>query len=493
MGKKKSVVLMVLLTIVIAALCLITAFPAFAVPGTVKKWNPAVKQYDFGADLSGGYYAYYYPKGVISEAEFNDLTAEDQEDYKLVGGLYMSKDEDDNVLDADGNVTSEFKTAFKAATDEICNRYAKKQYSDFKVSVYNDYVLKVELPAYEMSKNQNDSSSYVNQVITLFALTDELTIAEGETTVDELKENEIDDLIKSVSLDTEYEVVYLSVKFTSLGKDMVKDFVDTASSSDSSSTAATALNLKMGDNTVLSVNTSYITENNNIRYPLANESEIRHAETLEILLNSALKGGFDVQFADVTTSEIRSFDSVYGDNATLFLYITILVAMVGMAAFAIVKAGRYGVVNLYTMLSYFIVTALCFAFITEGVFEVSLGTAFVFLAGLALTNVLNAYVYSAIKTEFNLGKTVESSVKGGYKKTLLGIVDIYAVLLLGGIALLIGGAGLHTFAAQALICIVTGAFINLLWARVINYIFLSASKDKYKYFRFVREEDDDDE
>ena len=54
MGKKKSVVLMVLLTIVIVALCLITAFPAFAVPGTVKKWNPAVKQYDFGADLSGG-------------------------------------------------------------------------------------------------------------------------------------------------------------------------------------------------------------------------------------------------------------------------------------------------------------------------------------------------------------------------------------------------------------------------------------------------------
>ena len=490
MGKKKSVVLMVLLTIVIVALCLITAFPAFAVPGTVKKWNPAVKQYDFGADLSGGYYAYYYPKGVISEAEFSDLTAEDQANYQKVGGLYMSKDEDDNILDAEGNVTSEFKTAFEAATEEICNRYAKKQYSDFKVSVYNEYALRVELPAYEMSKNQNDSSSYVSQVITLFSLTDELLIAEGETTVEELKEKEISDLIKSVSLDTEYEVVYLSIKFTKLGKEMVKDFVENGSSSDS---ASTSLNFKMGDNTVLSVSASQITENNNIRYPLANESEIRHAETLEILFSSALKGGFDIQFNEVTTSEIRSFDSVYGDNATLFLYIMILVAMVGMATFAIVKAGRYGVVNLYTMLSYFIVTALCFAFITEGVFEVSLGTAFIFLAGLALTNVLNAHVYNAIKAEFMLGKTVESSVKGGYKKTLLGIVDIYAVLLLGGIALLIGGAGLHTFAAQALICIVTGAFINLLWARVINYIFLSASKDKYKYFRFVREEDDDDE
>lgn len=496
MGKKKSVVLMVLLTIVIVALCLITAFPVFSVPGTVKKWNPAVMQYDFGADLSGGYYAYYYPEGVIPESEWNNLSAEDKETYvKDAGGLYLSKEKDDNIVGSDGNVTAEFETAFKAVTEEICARYAAKQYSDFRVAVVNKYALRVELPAYEISKNQEDSYTYATQVISLFAKTDVLSIAEDDTTVEELKDNEIGDLIKSISLDTRNEVVYLHVKFTSLGKEMVKDFVDTAAaSSDSQSTAAQSLNFKLGDDTLLQVSTSYITENNNVYYPLANEAEIRHAETLEILLNSAMKGGFDVQFSEVATSEIRTFDSVYGDNATLFLYIMILVAMVAMAVFAIVKMGRYGVVNVYTMLSYFIVTALCFAFITEGVFEVSLGTALVFLAGLALTTVLNMHVYNAIKKEFALGKTVASSVKGGYKKTLFGIVDIYAVLLLGGIAFLLGGAGLHTLAAQAIICIVTGAFCNLLWGRVINYMLLSASKNKMKYFRFVRaEEEEDDE
>ena len=71
MGKKKSVVLMTLLTIVIVVLCAITAFPAFSFPGkSVKKWNPAVMQYDLGMDLGGGYYAYYYPEGVITENEF---------------------------------------------------------------------------------------------------------------------------------------------------------------------------------------------------------------------------------------------------------------------------------------------------------------------------------------------------------------------------------------------------------------------------------------
>ena len=118
MGKKKSVALMVLLTIVIIALCAITAFPAFSVPGTVEKWNPAVLQYDFGADLSGGYYAYYYPEGVKTETEYNNLDAEEQKGYTLhEGGLYLSNDNADNILDAEGKVTDEFEAAFEAAQE----------------------------------------------------------------------------------------------------------------------------------------------------------------------------------------------------------------------------------------------------------------------------------------------------------------------------------------------------------------------------------------
>lgn len=123
MGKKKSVVFMVILTIVIVALCAITVFPAFAVPGTVKKWNPAVLQYDLGSDLGGGYYAYYYPEGVISETEYeNNLAAKEEEgeeeynDYKdsylSHKGLYLSKDEQYDIVSGD-EVTEEFKTAFQ--------------------------------------------------------------------------------------------------------------------------------------------------------------------------------------------------------------------------------------------------------------------------------------------------------------------------------------------------------------------------------------------
>ena len=76
MGKKKSVVLLTLITIVIVVLCAMIVVPSFELPflwnGAVSEWNPVVKTYDLGADLGGGYYTYYYPEGIISETEYKD-------------------------------------------------------------------------------------------------------------------------------------------------------------------------------------------------------------------------------------------------------------------------------------------------------------------------------------------------------------------------------------------------------------------------------------
>jgi preprotein translocase subunit SecD len=164
-----------------------------------------------------------------------------------------------------------------------------------------------------------------------------------------------------------------------------------------------------------------------------------------------------------------------------------------MIVLPIVKMGKFGGVSAYASLSYLIITGLCFAFITGGTFEFSLGTALIFLVGMVLINAVQYHIYKAIRTEFNAGKTVESSVKGGYKKTMRAVIDTYAVAALAALSLLIGAAGLYTFALQAILCVVTAAFINLLWARFINFTYLSASKNKYKYFHFVREDDEDDE
>ncbi|MBQ8308358.1 MAG: hypothetical protein IJX96_00835 [Clostridia bacterium] len=499
MGKKKSVVLMVLLTIVIVVLCAITVVPAFPVPGTVQKWNPVVLQYDLGADLGGGYYAYYYPEGVISETEYNSNLAvlegeektEYEEEYLQIEGstLYFSKEDKLNIVSGD-SLTDEFKNAFNAAAKEIAARYQAKGYSDYRVAVVDGYALRVELPA-------SEPSDKASMAFSLLANTGDMTIEKGGEIVDELKSKDakITDLIKNVSIATRYKTSFLQISFTAEGIEMLNTVkgelsasTDASSSSDTSS--LTTLDIKVGEEILAQIYSDNIMDNNEVRTMFVDQINADYLKTIEILMDSVLKNGsYDITF---TADAVRSFEPVFGENALTLLYIALAIVLVALLVVPVVKMGRFGVVSGYASLSYLIVTAMCFAFITGGTFEITLGSVLVFLFGLVLVNALQYYIYKAVKTEFDLGKTVESSVKGGYKKTLWGVIDIYSVLLLGSLAFLIGAAGVHTLALQALICVITGAFINLLWARAINFIYLSASKNKYKYFRFVREDDDDE-
>ncbi len=519
MGKKKSVVLMSIITIVLLVLCAIVALPSFVVPGTngIKKWNPAAMQYDLGTEFSGGHYAYYYPTGVITEKEYNDnLGAYEEEsdewkEYKdsfqqyvtqdgVATSLYLSTDVEDGILE-DGAVTENFAEAFHKSVEVITSRFeerAKATGSTYRISIVDDYAIRVELSATEDTEGY-DSASYASQAFSTYAKFGELTIETGtdDSTelVEELTEDgaTINDLIQRITVKTQYKVAFLKIYFTSKGREMIKTFKDSDD---------TALVVKLGDESLFSISEDNINTKNEVELGLANQADKLYADTLCVLLNSAMDDGSiyineereenPISFRVPTSSEIATYAPVYGD-VLVWVFVAVVAAIVIASVLAIVKFGGFGVMNLYTTLSYFVIAALCFAFISGGVFVFNLGSALIFLTGLALVNVLNAYIYGAIKNEVSQGKTVQSSVKGGYKKTLLTVVDVYAVLALGAVALLLGVASFYTFACQALICLIASAFCNLLWGRVINYMLLSASKDKYKYFRFVREEDEDDE
>ena len=520
MGKKKSVVLTVLITIVLVVLCAIIAFPVFTIPGSngVKKWNPTVLQYDLNSDFGGGYYTYYYPNGVITETDYEEnLLSGDikAEDYVRYGNFYLSTDEDLKVVsEVEGEngaieyvLNEDFQAAFDEAVAQVKARFAKKGFTEYRVSVVDGIALRVEIPDSEEMENI-DSETNASQVLSLFASVGKLSFQKNGETVSELKDEDADinDIISSVSAKTKYEQSYLKINFTSKGKDMLKTFKSESSSGNS---GATTLDLVLensagtGVHKLLSIQTGHINSNNNVEILPGNteEGEIRYVKTLSILLNSLMNEGeiligeSDVIFAFQNVNsqtDVYKFAPVYRSNALNMLFIAVGVTLLVLLVLAIVKMGGFGVVNLFTTLTYFVITTFCFAFITKGVLVVTMGTALMFLLGLALTNVFQARLYAAIKAEFALGKTIASSVKGGYKKTFWGMLDAYAVLLIGAVAALIGVAGLHMLAIQALICVLTGAFCNLLWGRALNVILSSTSKNKYKFYRFVREEDDDE-
>ena len=512
MGKKKSVVFMTLLTIVIVALCALVAFPAFPIPGTPDSWNPVALQYDLNAELGGGYYVYYYPEGVIPKSEYDeqhaDLTAtigdenvkadlkekaekklkELEESYvAYANSLYLSTDPELAIVDKDGVPTDEFRNNFNSTVQTIAKRFAQKEYSSMRYAVMDDFALRVEIPVSELN---------VNGVVSAMILTGEMSLSVGDVIVEELEEEgvEVTDLIKSISIGTRYKTSYLKIRFTSAGAEMIERLKSTLSLS-SSGTSGSTLDIKVGDEVIAQIyQDSIMSTNREARVFAVSQVDKAYLETFQIMMNNVLSEGEQaISFRALSSSDICQFAPVYGENVLTLLYIALAIVLLALIVLPIVFHGRYGAVGVYSTLSYFIVTTLCFAFITGGVLEVTLGTVFVFLAGLALVNMFHLHVYNAIKKEFELGKTIESSVKLGFKKTLWDIIDVYAVLLLGALALLIGAGNVYTIALQAIICIITGAFCNLLWARAINFTFLSASKNKYEYFRFVREDDEDDE
>ncbi len=499
MGKKKSVVLMVIISIVLIALTVFTVCPSFWFPWNdgLNGWNSVTAEFvDFGSDYKGGYYAYYYPEGVITEDEYkgklDSLSDQDAKDeyaaeYIPCGGLYVSKEAE---FLTDGNsLSADFRAEMTKIREVISDRFSQKGYSEYSVSVVDNYALRVDLPASDVN---------YQETLQLFALTGDITFKLNGEVVDEFKDEEASakDFIKAFSLRSQFAYKFIHVKLTKAGAAMIDRLEEagsiTAQGSDTTMDGSNGLWMYVGDQAIMPIYTENLASDTVLKC-MHNEAE--YASSLEsrvILAKSALEnGGFSFSFSDVS-SEIRQKSHVYGENSQGAMLILLGALTLAAIVAAIVLCKKFGMVFAYMACTYVVITGLCFAFIAAGVFEFTLGTALVYALGLAVMFALHARTFAAIKKEVALGKTVNSAVSLGYKKTLWSTVDVYVVLALGSLGLLVGIAGVTTLAWQMLICTVAGALCSLLWGRVINYLNLSASKDKYKYFGLVREDDDDE-
>lgn len=498
MGKKKSVVLLTLITIVIVVLCAVAVFPSFHLSvfkkDSVKTWNPVVTLYDTDEELGGGYVARYYPAGVISATEYDsncrsiseqeseEKLQEYKDSYEKHGGVYLSKNEDDKVMrrvsDENGEryeVTDAFKAWFEETADLVAARYASMQYSSLCVSVADGYVLEVKLP-------KSSVSSSVSSALTSFAYTGELTISDGTNTYPGKLETATD-YFASFKVKTSGTSAYLQIKTTDKGSEILNTF----------SSGSSTVTLKIGDDTVLSPTGSYFENLSGNTWAIGLNNE-EAGKILAATLDSALRytqGDSGYSF-DSDKTEIASYEAVYGENGKTMLYVAALIVLAIALILPLILYKGYGVAMAYGTVTYFLIVAFLYAYVTNAVFEISAVSALLFAAGLALIFAVESRVYNKIKAEVALGKTVASSVKNAFKKTLLPAVDVCVAAVLASVAFLIGGSLLNTVAAQAVICFAAASFVCLLWTRVINYLLFSAAKDKYAFYRLKREDDDDE-
>ncbi len=165
MSKVKSAICLVLMTLLVAGLCLI-CFVSFPV-SDISTFNSILSMTEKDADLGmayggkddgserylgGGYSVVYYPEGVISAEEYEATLGgkENEADkdkyaqkYGKVGSLYFEKDK---IKLEDGKPNETFAADFQNAAELVTERFERLCKEDIRVSVLDDYTIRVFAP-----------------------------------------------------------------------------------------------------------------------------------------------------------------------------------------------------------------------------------------------------------------------------------------------------------------------------------------------------------
>lgn len=530
MGKVKSAIFIAFYTLLIAVLGFV-CFVSFPYgQNNLHKFNSVLsltqKDADLGAPygsgdgyLGGGYVGVYYPEGVVSAQEYEENLAgyealvasyteqveaetnavkkaelenrleeatETYEEYKANyvaygNALYLFKGDDDadGIVGEDNLPTEEFKASFTAARDTIVNRYARLRQDGVRVDVQDDYAIRVFLPQ-EMDGEQT--------TLAYFGYTGAFTIEYG-TNADTAEQimpvrssDAITDYVKSVESVTRNGNSFVQVKLTKEGKKILAEKTSGATSEQSNT-----LYFNVGGESVISLSVSEPLDDDVYISSSAYTREI--ASTVATLLHSALGGSeTDLVFSLGGTYVL---EGAYGTNALMFMYIVFGICAALMLGFFFFRYRLLGFVHLYTCLLFTIATVLCVWSIPFLTLSVETFTAFMLMLG--VLSLSNAITFEHARKEYELGKTIASSVKTGYKKCTWHLFDLHIVLaLIGFVGFGIAITNITSFLFTVGLLAVFSGLGSLVINRFTWAIMMALAKNKRAFCNFKVEESDDE-
>lgn len=162
---------------------------------------------------------------------------------------------------------------------------------------------------------------------------------------------------------------------------------------------------------------------------------------------------------------------------------SLFAGMIGLAIIIIFMICVYRVSGFAAGIALIIYTLLDLLFLNA--FDMTLtlpGVAGIILSiGMAVD--ANVIVFARIKEELATGKTVEQSIKIGYKKATSAIVDGNITTLIAAVVLMVNGSGtVKGFAQTLAIGIVISMFTALVITRGIMYLLYNMGFDKVKFY-----------
>ncbi len=516
MGKVKSAIITALFVAAVAVLAFF-ATVSFGLPDGVSTYNSFVANIHLGAGLTGNAYATLYPEGVISNADYQlvvgDTENADRADYenKYVkrGGAYVIKDKlgytyenGKYVEPKEGDKTeSEFKESVKKDADVLLSRLGDKGYSSYSVLLGDDgFSIKISVPTnfsyaeYKESKAAYSSDNLTDQISSVNVLSYSGAISLRDT-------NTFSTSKSLISVTGDFKSYFSGASALHRGSSSwiliyLNDYgYDTLSKAltDYSGSEETAY-FYIGETCLgLSIKIADGIQDSTLAFQPSNMSASA-VEDVAILLDSAIAGNeivnvYNDEAANSGTSVIAT-TATFGEYAPIYLFAGLLAIVVAAIIGPSIKYKKLGLVNALSVLIYSLalVTAIMLIDI-----QVTIAGAFAAVLGLALLLFTNIVSFEAIRKETLTGRTIQASVKLGYKKTIMTVLDVHILLLIIAVMLTLIGVG--EVAAVGFISLIgVIASYALHWfTRFMWFVISSPVRDKFAFCGFAREVDDDED
>lgn len=293
--------------------------------------------------------------------------------------------------------------------------------------------------------------------------------------------------VKDVSVYTNNNINYISVKFNKEGVKQYKNLCENASSA--------SIYIALGDYA------QQISIENIATYEEFTLSDSDYQNLMELKDNIVLgcmKVEIDSSSAKINTmsasltagesSSTPEFSSYASSTVLVLVIVALIVIVVLIITLFAVKFGFYAIIAFITML----INACLFVIIMNLMPSVELGLSSFIVLAVAIA-IVYSYAYSyanIVKTEYNSGKSLNASLESAYKKSLITTIVSNLILFISALIFIAFAFGEISSAVIVFsICAFLSLFTNLALIPLLIKISISFGNFGFKLFRLKKRMD----
>ncbi len=270
---------------------------------------------------------------------------------------------------------------------------------------------------------------------------------------------------------------YVELRFTNEGITALREAIAAGSTDSEGNATDFTLTITLGDTQLFSstLTEDYLSGNS----LLITASDETTAQQLALQIDS---GGLAYEYE---VSDPMTVSPALGENAAALVFWACLAAFIVIVILAVSVYGGAGLISSVSAFL-FVMLEIVMLIVVPGI-TLNMAGVVGILAALVLTADSMAIIMHRMREEFKNGKTVKASVKAAYRRSMLTITEIDAVLAVFSLVMffLCGGYA-NCFAITFGIGVVISALVTMFFSQLLTYMALPLFKDKSEKFLKLR-------